>query len=105
MATLCFIFHPIRWPIDGLFSEKTHKLAIWPIYVSFFNGEFPIRQGEIMRNVARIKLGYYPLPPSEGDRIRRLLKFPTEAASVLDPCAGTGAALEQITHAAEADRY
>jgi len=58
-----------------------------------------------MRNVARIKLGYYPLPPSEGVRIRRLLKFPTEAASVLDPCAGTGAALEQITNAAMADHY
>jgi tRNA1(Val) A37 N6-methylase TrmN6 len=68
-------------------------------------GEFPIPQGEIMRNVARIKLGYYPLPPSEGVRIGRLLKFPTEPASVLDPCAGTGAALEQITNAAQADRY
>jgi predicted RNA methylase len=69
------------------------------------HGEFPIEYGEIMRNVARIKLGYYPLPPSEGARIGRLLKFPSEAASVLDPCAGTGAALEQITHAAVADRY
>src|SRR3981189_3338667 len=58
-----------------------------------------------MRNVARIKLGYYPLPPSEGMHLRRLLRFPTEAASVLDPCAGTGAALEQITNAAQVDRY
>jgi len=58
-----------------------------------------------MRNVARIKLGYYPLPPSEGMRFRRLLRFPAEAASVLDPCAGTGAALEQITNAAVVDRY
>jgi len=58
-----------------------------------------------MRNVARIKLGYYPLPPSEGIRLRQLLRFPTEVASVLDPCAGTGAALEQITNDAQVDRY
>jgi hypothetical protein len=58
-----------------------------------------------MRNVARIKLGYYPLPPSEGERLRGLLKFPTEGASVLDPCAGTGAALHQLTEGAIVERF
>jgi hypothetical protein len=27
------------------------------------------------RNASRIKLGYYPLPPAEGARLRRLLDF------------------------------
>ena len=57
-----------------------------------------------MRNVGRLKLGYYPLPQEEGINLRRLLHF-TEPTSVLDPCAGTGAALLQITSAAQCDRY
>lgn len=58
-----------------------------------------------MRNVARIKLGYYPLPQSEGERLRSLLHYPAEGASVLDPCAGTGAALEQLTEGANVERF
>jgi len=58
-----------------------------------------------MRNVARIKLGYYPLPNIEGQRLRQLLTFPSERASVIDPCAGTGAALIQLTHSANVERY
>ncbi len=58
-----------------------------------------------MRSVARIKLGYYPLPPSEGPRLRQLLQFPAESASVLDPCAGTGAALLQLTEGAHVERH
>lgn len=58
-----------------------------------------------MRNVARIKLGYYPLPPAEGVRLRRLLRFHDEAASVLDPCVGTGAALLELTQGANVERY
>jgi hypothetical protein len=50
-----------------------------------------------MRLAGRLKLGYYPLPPSEGDKIRNLLLFGAEPASVIDPCVGTGAALQQIT--------
>jgi hypothetical protein len=33
------------------------------------------------RNVSRIKLGYYPLPPAEGARLRRLLDFDTGASA------------------------
>jgi hypothetical protein len=58
-----------------------------------------------MRNVARIKLGYYPLPPSEGSRLRQLLNFSPEPAAVIDPCVGTGAALLQLTEGAEVSRY
>ncbi len=58
-----------------------------------------------MRNVARIKLGYYPLPPDEGSRLRQLLNYPSEPVSVLDPCAGTGAALRQLTDDANTNRY
>ncbi len=58
-----------------------------------------------MRNVARIKLGYYPLPTDEGSRLRQLLNYPSDSVSVLDPCAGTGAALFQLTDNADANRY
>lgn len=58
-----------------------------------------------MRNVARIKLGYYPLPRAEGLRLRQLLNFPSVPTSVLDPCAGTGAALIQLTEGANVARY
>jgi len=56
------------------------------------------------RNVSRIKLGYYPLPPAEGTRLRRLLDF-EPGASVVDPCAGTGAALHQLTEGAEVEEH
>jgi tRNA1(Val) A37 N6-methylase TrmN6 len=46
-------------------------------------------------NASRIKLGYYPLPPAEGTRLRELLDF-ASGASAVDPCAGTGAALHQL---------
>jgi hypothetical protein len=58
-----------------------------------------------MRNVGRIKLGYYPLPEAEGARLRNLLKYPAEMASVLDPCVGTGAALMQLTEGSLVSRY
>jgi hypothetical protein len=58
-----------------------------------------------VRNVGRIKLGYYPLPHEEGKRLRNLLDFSSGSVSVLDPCVGTGAALHQLTDAAEADKH
>ncbi len=58
-----------------------------------------------MRSVARVKLGYYPLPPTEGERLRKLLQYSDEGASVLDPCVGTGAAIRQITEAASVSLY
>jgi hypothetical protein len=57
-----------------------------------------------MRNVARLKMGYYPLPESEGDRLRALLSF-TEPASVIDPCVGQGTALHLVTSSVEVRRY
>jgi hypothetical protein len=47
------------------------------------------------RNASRIKLGYYPLPQTEGTRLRKLLDFAL-GASAVDPCAGTGAALHGV---------
>ncbi len=49
-----------------------------------------------MRNVARLKLGYYPLPEAEGVKLRSLLSFGGRA-SVIDPCVGQGTALELVT--------
>ena len=58
-----------------------------------------------MRNVARIKLAYFPLPPEEGKRLRRLLDFSAGIASVVDPCVGTGAALHQLTEGTEVEKH
>jgi tRNA1(Val) A37 N6-methylase TrmN6 len=58
-----------------------------------------------LRNVARIKLGYYPLPLEEGKRLWKLLDFSTAPASVVDPCVGTGEALHQLTEGAETEKH
>ena len=57
-----------------------------------------------MRNSARLKLGYYPLPESEAIKLRKLLSF-TSLASVIDPCVGQGTALELVTSNAPVQRY
>ncbi len=49
-----------------------------------------------MRNAARIKLGYYPLPVEEARNIRSLL-VPSAPYSAIDPCVGIGTALIEIT--------
>jgi hypothetical protein len=58
-----------------------------------------------LRTAGRLKLGFYPLAQVEAERIRRFLQFSPEMASVLDPCAGAGAALETITRGAVVRRY
>jgi predicted RNA methylase len=57
-----------------------------------------------MRNVARLKMGYYPLPEAEGVKLRALLSF-AELASVIDPCVGQGTALQLVTSEAPVRRY
>ncbi len=58
-----------------------------------------------MRLEARMKLGYYPLPEMEAIRIRRFLAYPSSESAILDPCAGTGAALARIGGDANTKRY
>src|ERR1035441_2696765 len=58
-----------------------------------------------VRGIARQKLGYYPLPQNEAERIRRFLSFLGDAVSVLDPCAGGGAAMATITSGAQTVRH
>lgn len=57
-----------------------------------------------MRNAARLKMGYYPLPESEGLKLRSLLTY-TQTASVIDPCVGQGLALQLVTSNAPVRRY
>ena len=56
------------------------------------------------RSIARLKMGYFPLPPSEGAKPRSLLVF-AEPASVIDPCVGQGTALNIVTKKANVRRY
>jgi predicted RNA methylase len=58
-----------------------------------------------MRNAARIRLGYYPLPLREAERLRRYLRFPESQYSVVDPCAGCGAAAVAIAGGAPSRLY
>lgn len=57
-----------------------------------------------MRNAARLKMGYYPLPESEAIKLRSLLSF-SDSASVIDPCVGQGTALNLVTRNAPVRRY
>jgi uncharacterized methyltransferase DUF6094 len=56
------------------------------------------------RNAARRKLGYYPLGENEAKRIRHFLQFPNTGAAI-DPCAGTGRALDLIAGSTGARLY
>jgi len=57
-----------------------------------------------MRSAARLKMGYYPLPESEGKKLRALLSFAGQV-SVVDPCVGQGTAIELVTSNALVRRY
>jgi hypothetical protein len=58
-----------------------------------------------MRFVGKSRLGFYPLPLCEAQRIRKFLWFPDTRSSALDPCVGDGVAFEAITNGAEVLRY
>lgn len=58
-----------------------------------------------MRLAGRTRLGFYPLPLQEAERIRRFLAFPDQRASVLDPCIGDGVAFGEITSAVSVLQY
>ena len=57
-----------------------------------------------MRFQGKSRLGFYPLPLCEAERIRRFLLFPG-SSSAIDPCVGDGVAFEAITSDAEVLRY
>jgi hypothetical protein len=58
-----------------------------------------------LRFVGKSRLGFYPLPLPEAQRIRRFLWFPDAPSSAIDPCVGDGVAFEAITSDAEVLRY
>jgi SAM-dependent methyltransferase len=58
-----------------------------------------------MRLEARLKLGFFPLPIPEAERIHRFLRFPEQQCPALDPCIGDGVALAKITPDAKVLRY
>jgi hypothetical protein len=58
-----------------------------------------------LRFQGKSRLGFYPLPLSEAQRIRSCLQFPGTPSSAIDPCVGDGAAFEAITSGVEVLRY
>jgi hypothetical protein len=58
-----------------------------------------------MRFVGKSRMGFYPLPLSEAQRIHRFVCFPDAPSSAVDPCVGDGVAFEAITNSAEVLRY
>jgi len=58
-----------------------------------------------LRFQAKGRLGFYPLPLSEAERIRNFLQFPGLPSSALDACVGDATAFEVITQGAEVSRY
>jgi hypothetical protein len=58
-----------------------------------------------MRPNATLKLGYFPLPSIEAERIRSCLAFPKSQFAALDPCVGDGGAFVKITEDERALRY
>jgi hypothetical protein len=58
-----------------------------------------------LRFTGKSRLGFYPLPLSEAQRIRRFILFPDQPSSAIDPCVGDGVAFEAITSDTEVLRY
>ena len=58
-----------------------------------------------MRFQGKVRLGFFPLPLSEAQRLRQFLRFPNAPSSAVDPCVGDGVAFEVITNGAEVVRY
>lgn len=58
-----------------------------------------------MRLAGRERLGFYPLPIREAERIRKFLRFPDQLCSALDPCVGDGAAFAEIASDKKVLRY
>ena len=58
-----------------------------------------------MRLAGKQKLGYFPLPLAEAERIRRFLQFPVSGSSVLDPCIGDGRAFHAVAGDPQTIRY
>jgi uncharacterized methyltransferase DUF6094 len=57
-----------------------------------------------VRPHGKIKLGFFPLPVSEAERLRSCLKFSAKF-SALDPCVGDGGAFAHLVKGNEAYRY
>ena len=57
-----------------------------------------------MRLAGRLKLGFYPLPLSEAERIRIRLRYPDEFSAV-DPCVGDGVAFSRLLRESNAHAY
>ncbi|HEV2349814.1 MAG TPA: hypothetical protein VG028_08230 [Terriglobia bacterium] len=58
----------------------------------------------MMRPGGRERLGFYPLPLADAQRIRKFLQFPATPFAAVDPCIGDGAALTAITADATGQR-
>ena len=84
--------------------DLKHTLAKRQSYALSHIPARPVEKEPNLRNSGRIRLGYFPLPGPEGPRIRARLSF-SQQASVLDPCAGTGAALLAVTKDAAVVRF
>jgi len=57
-----------------------------------------------MRPHGKTKLGFYPLPAPEAERLKNCLAFPSEF-SALDPCVGDGVAFMHLLKGTQARRY
>src|SRR6266568_2292537 len=61
------------------------------------------QEDSTLRIEARVRLGYYPLPSAEAERIRQYLQL-TPGFVALDPCIGEGHALAAITSGIQGHR-
>jgi hypothetical protein len=51
-----------------------------------------------LRFQGKSRLGFFPLPLCEAQRIRKFLWFSDAPSSAIDPCVGDGVAFEVITN-------
>lgn len=58
-----------------------------------------------MRLAGRMRLGFFPLPSAEAQRVHSFLQFSNQNCPALDPCIGDGVAFSQIASSEKVLRY
>ena len=112
------LYFPIRWSVEhspiiahtqlwgrGESDHCHFMLPLLPSYDSNLIVQALRERRSPLRFLGKNKIGFYPLPLSEAQRIRKFLLFPDQSSSALDPCVGDGVAFEVITSGAEVFRY
>jgi hypothetical protein len=93
------------WPQNALMVDMAPEPVVGPLAFATVStsqtSKLFGKRRSALRFIGKNKMGFYPLPLSEAQRIRRFVQFIEGSSSAIDPCAGDGVAFDVITNDAE----